>query len=515
MDTYLLRLSVRHRLELPATWFYRPMNTTDVFRVFASADSLDSCGELTGQETFRLERAKHLLGTDGGLFRWRNKDKDIATLVHLSLVGDISPRYRNEKKSAVVKGIVNPLLTGSIGKLSFYSGVDVWTEYASDSMFNKSTYQPYDGIPYNLFGRDTKKGKARASDMLRGGIRYQWKHIGIQTAVDYLRQGPAVYYPLTFSGSAPPLTWFQAWLDLWKADYFHTFGLCKSQKDKPKYFYTHRLQVPLWKNRLVAAISETVINGSTTGEEGDSLRLNYYGEERTFEWVYMIPFIPYAFAEHYNGDRDNATVTIDFSLHYPEDFRWYAEFFIDDISAPWTLFSDDFGNKWALTAGAQWFGNIFAKDINATVEYSRVEPWVYTHFYGGSHRYSHFGQSLGSPLGPNSAALAAEVETEVTKKNAIAVRFRNTRKNSTVRGGSIKHVFQDSSYTWNDSTVYPPEPDSETKKFLGPGTVYSNRPGILWTFAPFGTFRIRALLEYDFSDDCQGVYGQVSGGFVF
>ena len=49
----------------------------------------------------------------------------------------------------------------------------------------------------------------------------------------------------------------------------------------------------------------------------------------------------------------------DVNLLWPADFRWYAEFFLDDMLAPWKIFSSDFGNKWALTVGGQYFGTLF------------------------------------------------------------------------------------------------------------------------------------------------------------
>jgi len=53
--------------------------------------------------------------------------------------------------------------------------------------------------------------------------------------------------------------------------------------------------------------------------------------ERGWEWAYLIPSVPFKFVEHYAGDRDNAALSFDFTLWYPEKFRWYGEFFLDDI----------------------------------------------------------------------------------------------------------------------------------------------------------------------------------------
>jgi hypothetical protein len=198
----------------------------------------------------------------------------------------------------------------------------------------------------------------------------------------------------------------------------------------------------------------------------------------------MIPFVPYAFAEHYVGDRDNSTMSFDVSLFFPRAFRWYVEFFLDDITTPITIFGEDWGNKWALTSGGEYFGRVFERDVHALIEYSRVEPWVYTHFYGGSHRYTHFGKSLGNPLGPNSAALFLLGEVSLNKSHELGLTFRNERKNSSVRGGSVEDVFQDGM-------------DSEIKKFLGDGAQSENTFGIIWQMTPFSAFSMGAHLEYD------------------
>jgi hypothetical protein len=480
------------------------MHATEIVAFLNQVDSLDTAGTLTEQESYRLKNIRRIISCDRNVFNWKKTEWDTENYLNLSLLGHIVPYYQ-EGADLYLKGTINPTFSGCKGSISYFSEVNVWTEYQSGTPYTAHSYQPFDGNPYNLFGR-VKTSSTRSSDLFRGGITYTGKWIDLETAVDYLRTGPALFYPLTFSGKHSPVTYFRARMDLAAIEYIHTFGLLRTQKDKPKYLYTHRLNIPLFKRRVTFGINEVIINGSTAEKaQVDSLKPKYYDEERSWEWVYMIPFIPYSFAEHYVGDRDNAVLSFDIDVSYPKAFRWYSEFFIDDISSPLTLFSDDFGNKWAVSLGGQYFGALAGKDLTISTEYSRIEPWVYTHFYGGSHRYTHYGRNLGSDIGPNSAALRFQVDYALNKYNSIGLFVEDIRKDSLARGGSITDVFQ------FQDPERPGEGDLEVKDFLGGGTSRLTKGGLIWSLTPFGLFTVTTEMVYDsdnkFSLD---IYGGLS-----
>jgi len=501
LDQFILRIANRHAVEIPRSFYSKPMHVEEMMQFISAVDSLDSAGVLTKQESFRLKNVRKQVSAQRHLFKFRKPKIKTENYVNLSLRGDIAPYYKDQGE-VHLKGVINPKISGATGKLSYFSEVSVWTEYQSDTVHPMSSYQPFDGNPYNLNGR-VKTSSLRSSDMFRGGISYQGKRIDIETAVDYLRQGPSVYYPLTFSGEGSPVTYFRARMDLSSFQYVHTFGLLRTQKDKSKYFYTHRLDFPFFKDKVIIGINEVIIHGSTAEKaQTDSLKAVHYGEERTWEWVYMIPFIPYVFAEHYVGDRDNAVLSFDFDISFPQRFRWYLEFFLDDIASPLTIFGDDFGNKWALTAGAQFFGTLLERDLTVSFEYSRIEPWVYTHFYGGSHRYTHYGRSLGSPMGPNSDALVLVGEYAAGLRNSLGMFLKNTRK-GTERGSSITEVFQ---------LEFSSKPDSKTKEFLGEDYIRLTTGGLFWKFSPFGIFNVVAEAAFD-SD--RKIAFRAYGGFSF
>ena len=507
LDAYLYRIASRYNVPLPASFFSQPMTVCDVLLFLDKADSVGKAGLLSASEQADIRELRRRISPDNALVHWKNKKNDAHVGIRV-ILADTNAASIGAPNAGYIRGIASPSLQAGLGPISFYSGMDVWTDYRSDTMYHRSTYQPYDGVPYNLYGR-ADSGNVRASDMLHGGIVYDAAPFRIDVAVDRIKQGPALISPLTFSGYAPPETYLRGQLSFGIMEYTQAFGQLKSDKDMPKYFYTHRLQVPLFKNRFTAGLTEVVINGSTTNEphtaidSANALREQYYDISRSWEIAYMIPFVPYAFMEHYLGDRDNKALSLDFNLSLPDDFRWYCEIFIDDFSAPWTILSNDWGNKWAFNVGAQYFGRLLSRDLTATVEYCRVEPWVYTHFYGGSHRYDNFNMCLGAPLGPNSDLLFISCESRVSLKNSAGLTFSNTRKNSSVRGGDIRDVFQD-----------PPKPnaDSPIKHFLGDGTQTTSRLGAFWKFDQFGIFRVTLKYEYDFSGKSEI---QLYGGLYF
>ncbi|MDR2728726.1 MAG: hypothetical protein LBB56_06290 [Chitinispirillales bacterium] len=479
---------------------------------------LDSVSQkpLSAFERRELSNILKRLSIDNGIYGYYNEQNETGLIINLDLTGESWGRAGSGNTRGGGRGIISPMLRGHIGKVSFYSGLDVWTEYVYDSLFAQSSWQPYNGNPYTLYGRGTESANMRAADLPRAGINYNAGKINLQAGLDYLRMGPAVHYPLTLSGEAPPITYFRTVFDLSHFEYSHLAGFLRYEKDKSKYIYSNRLSGNLFGGTLKWGISEVMIDGEPTNQQNEDpynqRRPGMEQEKHGWEWVFCIPFVPMVFVEHYVGDNSNAALSFDASLNWPQNFRFYGEFFIDDMLSPWKIFTDDWGNKWGLTAGMQYFSAIYNRDISAGIEYSRVEPWVYTHFYGGSHRYDHFNISLGSPIGPNSQAIVVNGDMSITKKSTLGLSLKSLAKNSEARGGKITDIFQESE-TEYDKTVE--KYDSETKKFLGSGTVHHLRPGIYGYYDTFGKFRLNASAEVDVDSDRGNVHLRLEGGFRF
>jgi hypothetical protein len=508
IDAFLYRISSRHRVPLPPSFFTQPMTVCDVLGFLDKADSLGMAGKLSTSEASDANDLRKQLSSEYGLLKWKSKSQNAHVNVRLAL-SDTNSASVGNKSAGFARGIASPSLYANMANLSFYGNLDVWTDYRSDTMYHRPTYQPYDGVPYNLYNR-ADSSHVRSADIPRGGLNFVQGPVRLEASIDRLKDGPSVESPLTFSGFAPPETYIRGQVAFGILTYVQAFGMLESQVDKSKNFYMHRIDIPLFSSRFNIGLTEVVITGSTTDEpdtrpdSANALRPTYYGQTRDWVIPYLIPFVPYLAVEHLvGGVRDNKNISLDFNLAFPDNFRWYFEWFIDDMTAPWTMFSNDWGNKLAGTFGCQYFGSVFGRDLTATAEYSRVEPWVYTHFYGGAERYDNYNVCLGAPLGPDSDLLSLLLEGRITKKNTVGLAFTNARTDPSARGGSIRDVFQD---------LGTAHPDSPQKVFLGPGAQTTTRLGVYWKMDQFGLFRVNVKYDYDFSGS--SIF-QVYGGLYF
>ena len=73
------------------------------------------------------------------------------------------------------------------------------------------------------------------------------------------------------------------------------------------------------------------------------------------------------------------------------------------------------GNKWAASVGiARDSIHLGPALFSWLTEYTRIEPWVYTHHKGGGYTYAHYNQPLGNNLGPNSQELYTELSSQIS-----------------------------------------------------------------------------------------------------
>jgi hypothetical protein len=103
-------------------------------------------------------------------------------------------------------------------------------------------------------------------------------------------------------------------------------------------------------------LNEVIINGSSTSEpvnDSDAVRRSTQGWNG-MEVGLPDPFVPFKFAEHYAGTGTMPRSPLDVNLLWPANSAGIAEFFLDDMLAPWKIFSSDFGTNGTLTVG----GNI-------------------------------------------------------------------------------------------------------------------------------------------------------------
>ncbi len=203
-----------------------------------------------------------------------------------------------------------------------------------------------------------------------------------------------------------------------------------------KFIVVHRLEFKVFPWLFIAG-NESVIYGG-----------------RDLEIAYLNPIIPYHITEQYLGDKDNNTISFDVTAFPTNGLKAYAAVFLDDFTtavSPFTYWKQ----TWALMGGAYWVRPFGMLDMDFRLEYTRIEPYVYSHKFPLI-RYSHFNSSLGSSIPPNSEDYFFEIRYNPLRKISIVLNYELLRHGE----GSIDR------YAYEDGFVDAGNPGKKNKKFL-------------------------------------------------
>ncbi|MDR2580193.1 MAG: capsule assembly Wzi family protein [Fibromonadaceae bacterium] len=409
-----------------------------------------------------------------------------------------------------LKGLAAP-------NLYFNASAEVNTDKASGLNYRMHSYEPYLGYPYDqLSSGHPEEDNGRTWSFFNA--RTDWQatpYLRISGGCDYLSYGPARRNKLTLRGSdffwraiqdtadynfirRPVPTPFIAFdLNIDFVTYSQHAMQLKSLKGYNKYLHAHRLDFKI-SNNFSFGLTETIVYGGTNALYGNE------NEEdiRSVEVLYLSPFIPYLFTSAYVGDRDNKAISADFSWKLFNFFEIYGEFFIDDLYNITSFFDDDWwGNKWATSIGiAIDSAKIGAFNWDYNFEYTRIEPWVYTHHRGLGNEYSHFGNSLGSDLGPNSREFYS--------------RLGFSYKDFFNFGLSVSDVAKDTAFGGHIGDLHK-YGDPTDKKYLNPeSTLHYQEYGAAVLFKPFKIWSIGAK-QYLIFGEYKGRRTEVFSGVVF
>ena len=116
--------------------------------------------------------------------------------------------------------------------------------------------------------------------------------------------------------------------------------------------------------------------------------------------IYLIPIMFFKSAEHYNGDKDNIQWFANLDLNLIRNTNVYFSLFIDDLALDDLLKADRQRNYLGFTAGFQTY-DVLLKNLELTAEYTRINPWVYTHKFTAT-EFTNNGYIMGSWMGQNA-----------------------------------------------------------------------------------------------------------------
>jgi hypothetical protein len=156
--------------------------------------------------------------------------------------------------------------------------------------------------------------------------------------------------------------------------------------------YAHRYELRLGSDWLV----------------GMSEQLILYGQNKP---LLMVPIIPLFIAKGLMFENsNNGNLSLDAAYRLRGLGMVYGEFLLDDLESPSSLFTKDYiQNKWAILAGLHLIRHWEGMQTGLILEYTRIEPWVYTHFIPETSQAANAGYPLGNQQGPDSRSVVAEI----------------------------------------------------------------------------------------------------------
>ncbi len=248
-----------------------------------------------------------------------------------------------------------------------------------------------------LDNHDSARGEVTYTSYARyrGALAVHMGWARLSLGRDAVHWGPGYYGNMTFNQNAIPFPQMNLETKIGPLTVKSLYGdlnvdaISTSPKNTRVHdVYAHRYELQLG-NQLIFGINEQTILDSVT------------------EPFLFVPIVPlFMHKGQITEENNNGSLTFDFAWRFLHRFRFYGEYLLDDLASPVSLIkNEDVESKWGGLLGLHAIHNYRSWELGILSEYSRVEPWVYTHFAANTAQTAHQGYPLGNPLGPNSQSV--------------------------------------------------------------------------------------------------------------
>jgi hypothetical protein len=170
---------------------------------------------------------------------------------------------------------------------------------------------------------------------------------------------------------------------------------------------------------------------------------------RGIDLSYLTPVTFYKFIEIETQDRDNGNIYFDLQTKFVKNLELQATFLLDENILSNLGDLEKYTNKSAYQLGAFWYNPIGISDLSLIVEYTKIRPYVYTHF-NIKNNYTSYGVNLGHRIGPNADELMLRSAYNFNEWIRMTLEYRYSREGNNVYaedGTLIKNVGGDIALT--------------------------------------------------------------------
>jgi hypothetical protein len=187
----------------------------------------------------------------------------------------------------------------------------------------------------------------------------------------------------------------------------------------------------------------------------------YIYSNRSVDLAYLNPLVMMESVQRARGERDNGFWTFDASTKFIRGLEIRGTLLFDDIHIP-GLFTNEWDDRYAFQLSMFWADPFGLSNINVMTEYTRIEPWVFSHGRSRDNSYTNSGALLGPAIGPNADSWFFRVDWLPRRNLSLSGRVLLGRKGENVydAGGVLLRNVGGDEYVPHRVT------DPETKSFL-------------------------------------------------
>ena len=306
--------------------------------------------------------------------RWDEGDYQLRADLYFDEKIEIKTGDQYSKKEKTSHTSFGGFMRGNI-KNSFGYYLFVQNTLIRGADITDETFDPSRGAPITISGDNV------FSDDADDYLVWNMPGFEMEFGRDRVQWGPGYRGSLLISRTNPRFELLKMAVQSRRFRFIHFHGKLHSGFAS-KYIVAHRLEVNVFPWLMVAG-TEVVIYG-----------------KRNVEPLYLIPIMPLHVAEHHLGDADNNMMGFELTAYPKMGHKCYFELMLDDFSTTENPFTY-YGNKFAFLSGWHWVSPFGFSDLDTRIEYTRIEPFVYTHGHP-INIYKNYDQSIGHWLGPNS-----------------------------------------------------------------------------------------------------------------
>ncbi len=289
------------------------------------------------------------------------------------------------------------------------------------------TFTPETGVVPQIYPESNAFEYSEA----HSNIAVNWRWGSASVGKDFMNWGYGKNGQVVLSQKAPSFPFVR--LDIYPADWLH-FSYFHGWLESEVVDSTAIYRLPDGRDRIIYRekyiASHTLTLRPIRGlyfSIGESI---VYTDQ--FEFAYLNPLSFFRLIDHYlsrpnNTAGNNAQLFAAISSrNHIRNTHLYTEIFIDDLSIPNIFNKDKQTNFFGWTNGVS-FTNLPLQNLTTTLEYTRINPFVYRHFTD-SQTYQSSGYNLGHWMNGNGDQLFAMLNYRILRGLETSVWGRKIRR---------------------------------------------------------------------------------------